>query len=150
MKKPYADDAGPTAEKIVWGRVGTATDIEAVEPGSPQHGPARERGRQVQASKEHVRNLGVYVAHQLMVKQREMITIEFEQYYISKGLPIEVELSGPDKTYISLLSPLFCRNSVDRLVERTNLFSYLKEAGFRKATIGDTNEETWAYDLRAL
>lgn len=150
MKKPYADDAGPTAEKIVWGRVGTATDIEAVEPGSPQHGPARERGRQVQASKEHVRNLGAYVAHQLMVKQREMITIEFEQYYISKGLPIEVELSGPDKTYISLFSPLFCRNSVDRLVERTNLFSYLKEAGFRKATIGDTNEETWAYDLRAL
>ncbi len=148
MKKPYADDAGSTAEKIVWGRVGTATDIEAVEPGSPQHGPAREN--EVRASKKQVRNPGVYVAHQLMVKQREMITIEFEQYYISKGLPIEVELSGPDKTYISLLSPLFCKNSVDRLVERTNLFSYLKEAGFRKATIGDINEEIWAYDLRAL
>jgi len=90
------------------------------------------------------------VIRQLSIKQREMMTSELEQYYINKGLAVEVELSGPDKTFISLLSPLFCRNSVDRIVERTNLLFYLKEAGFRRATLGDSNEEVWVYDLKAL
>lgn len=90
------------------------------------------------------------VIRQLSIKQREMMTSELEQYYTVKGLSVEVELSGPDKTFISLLSPLFCRNSVDRIVERTNLFFYFKEAGFRRATLGDSNEEVWVYDLKAL
>lgn len=75
---------------------------------------------------------------------------ELEQYYISKGLSVEVGLSGPDKTFINLFSPLFSRESVNRIVETTNLFLYLKEAGFKKATIGDNNEELWVYDLRAI
>lgn len=76
-----------------------------------------------------------------MVKQREMMAHELDQYYIGKGLSVEVGLSGPDKTFINLFSPLFCRESVSRIVEKTNLLLYLKEAEFKKATIGDNNEE---------
>lgn len=139
MKKPYADSASPA-------EADQSLPESAV---AEQSGSAREPGRQARAAR-HARNPGANVADQLMVKQREMITGEFEQYYISKGLPIEVELGGPDKTHITLLSPLFCKDSVHRLVKKTNLFSYLRQAGFRKATIGDANEETWAYDLGTL
>lgn len=92
----------------------------------------------------------VSVVDQLMVKQREMMAHELDQYYTNKGLSVEVELSGPGKTFINLSSPLFCRDTVNRIVKTTNLFVYLKEAGFRKATIEGSNEEVWAYDLKSL
>jgi hypothetical protein len=132
MKKPFADCSGLAQKdqsqpeiKVIAGHIGEAGAKHAGKP-------------------------GVSVTRQLMMKQREMMTYELDQYFISKGLSVDIELSGPDITSISLLSPLFCKDSVDRITERTNLLFYLKEAGFRKATIGDSNEKVWAYDLRAL
>ena len=81
------------------------------------------------------------VVHQLMVKQREMMAHKLDQYYLGKGLSVEVGLSDPDKTFINLFSSLFCMESVSRIVEKTNLLLYLREAGFKKATTGDNNEE---------
>jgi hypothetical protein len=42
-----------------------------------------------------------------MIKQREMLANELEQYYLNKGMFIEIELGGPYKASIKLLCPLF-------------------------------------------
>jgi hypothetical protein len=120
---------------------GPDADVSPVQLRKPA---GRERG-----AKKHIRSHEVSIVHQLMIKQREMMRSELDQYYISKGLSIEVELTGPDKTSITFLSPLFHRDAVRKIVEGTDLFLYLREAGFRKAIIGDSNEDVWTYNLSA-
>lgn len=115
---------------------------------SPENGTAQNLLGRVRGRKKRVEDLADDVTRQLMVKQREMMASEFEQYYISKSLPIEVELSGPDKKYISLLSVLFCIDTVSRIVEKTNLFYCLREAGFEKVALGNSDEKSWVYDLK--
>lgn len=115
---------------------------------SPENGTAQNLLGRVRGRKKRVEDLADDVTRQLMVKQREMMASEFEQYYISKSLPIEVELSGPDKKYISLLSVLFCADTVSRIAEKTNLFYCLREAGFEKVALGDNDEKSWVYDLK--
>ncbi|MCK7471301.1 MAG: hypothetical protein MZU95_11360 [Desulfomicrobium escambiense] len=40
----------------------------------------------------------VNAVHQHMVKQRETLANELEQYFITKGMYVEIELSGSGKT----------------------------------------------------
>ena len=115
---------------------------------SPENGTAKNPLSPVGGKKRRVEDLADDVTRQLMVKQRKMMASEFEQYYINKSLPIEVELSGPDKKYISLLSVLFCIDTVSRIVEKTNLFYCLREAGFEKVALGNSDEKSWVYDLK--
>ncbi|HOW54047.1 MAG TPA: hypothetical protein PLR60_05260 [Syntrophorhabdaceae bacterium] len=115
---------------------------------SPEKGAAQNLLSPVRGKKRRVEGLADDVTRQLMVKQREMMANEFEQYYINKSLPIEVELSGPDKKYISLLSVLFCSDTVSRIAEKTNLFYCLREAGFEKVALGNSDEKSWVYDLK--
>ena len=115
---------------------------------SPENGTAKNPLSPVRGKKRRVEDLADDVTRQLMVKQREMMASELEQYYVNKSLPIEVELSGPDKKYISLLSVLFCIDTVSRIAEKTNLFYCLREAGFEKVALGDNDEKSWVYDLK--
>lgn len=115
---------------------------------SPENGTAKNPLSPVRGKKRRGGDLADDVTRQLMVKQREMMASEFEQYYINKSLPIEVELSGPDKKYISLLSVLFCIDTVSRIAEKTNLFYCLREAGFEKVALGNSDEKSWVYDLK--
>lgn len=146
MKKPYPDDVGSPDDRGL--SVNRADELPTGEDGSGE--AARNIVFQVYQGKKQVENLRVYAANQLMIRQREMMASEFEQYFASKGLPVEVQLSGADKTSINFLSSLLCRDSVDRITERTNLLSCLKEAGFKKAFLGDGDEAVWTYDLKNL
>jgi len=144
----YKIDVNPA--KTVWGRVGSAQmHLKAIEPVSSQYVPAQHLMREVRSRKRQLKNMSMHVTHELMVKQREMMASEFEQYYVSKGIIVEVELSGPDKTCISLLSSLFNKASVDRIVNRSNLFTYLTEAGFKRVILGNNEENVWTYNLKA-
>ena len=109
--------------------------------------PAEGLIREESSRKKLIKNLGIRVTHQLMVRQREMMANELKQYYAGKGLLVEVELNGPDKTCINFFSALFCENAVHRIVKKTNLFFYLKEAGFEKVTLDDSDENVWVYNL---
>lgn len=146
MEKPYSVDVELSEDQYV------SDDSIPTKPkgknSAENAAPAKSNVRHIRGKKKNNEDLVVDVTRQLMVKQREMVASEFEQYYLSKNLPVEVELSGPDKTYISLSSVLFCNDSVGRLVEKTNLFHCLKEAGFEKVALGDSEERIWAYDLK--
>jgi len=126
MKKPYAGNIELLHDRYV---------------------PAGGLMREESSRKKLIKNLGIRVTHQLMVRQREMMANELKQYYAGKGLLVEVELNGPDKTCINFFSSLFCENAVYRIVKKTNLFFYLREAGFEKVTLDDSDENIWVYNL---
>ncbi|MBA4416867.1 MAG: hypothetical protein C0392_02990 [Syntrophus sp. (in: bacteria)] len=145
----YRVDANPV--KSVWGRIGDARmHLAAIEPGSSQYVPARRLLRETLSRERQIENVSMHVTNQLMVKQREMMANELELYYVAKGILVEVELSGPDKTAIKLLSSAFCELTIDRIADKTNFFSHLKEAGFKRVILGDHEENIWSYNLKMM
>jgi len=94
-----------------------------------------------------IKNVCIGIEHHLMIKQREMLADELEQYSHKRGILVEIELSGPDKTSIRLMCPLLREVSIDRIVNETNLFTYLKKAGFKQVVLGDNEEYIFTYSF---
>jgi hypothetical protein len=74
-----------------------------------------------------------------MVRQRETLANELEQYFISKGIYAEIELSGPGKTSLRVSSSVFRVASINRIADETGFFSHLKRVGFT-SIIFENNE----------
>jgi hypothetical protein len=145
----YRVDTNPV--KSVWGRIGDARiHLTAIEPGSSQYVLAQRLLRETHSRERQIENVCMHVTNQLMVKQREMMANELEQYYITKGILVEIELSGTDKTTIKLLSSAFCEVTIDRIADKTNFFAHLKEAGFKRVILGDHEENVWSYNLKIV
>jgi len=143
----YKLNADPT--KTVWGRIGDARKhLGAIMPESSQYIMAQGLIHKVTLREKHVKYVCANVANQLMIKQREMLAKELEQYYQNKGILIDIELGGPDKASIKLMCPLFCETSIDRIVDETMFFTYLKKAGFNKVVLGDNEGNVWAYHFK--
>lgn len=135
--------------KTIWGRVSDAKrHLQAIEPGSSQYIAAQGLLHKTLLRERHIEHVCVNVANQLMVKQREMLANELEQYYVNRGIFIYIELSGQDKTFIKLVSSLFCEASIDRIADETHFFTHLRNAGFKRVVLVDNNEENvWTYRL---
>ena len=145
----YKLDANPI--KTMWGRVRDAKKhLKEIQPDSPQYKAAQSLLRQTLLRERRMEHICVNVANQIMVKQREMLVNELEQYYANRGLFIDVELSGPDKTSMKLVCPLFRETSVDRIADETSFFTQLKKAGFTKVMMSDDDENVWTYRLEKL
>ncbi len=143
----YRVDSNPV--KTVWGRIGDARmHLGAIEPGSSQYIPAQRLMRETLSRERQMENVSVHVTNELMIRQREMMASELEEYYVGRGILVEVELSGSDKTCIRLISAAFCETAIDRIANKTSFFSHLREAGFKKVILGDHEENAWAYGLR--
>ncbi|MCX5812590.1 MAG: hypothetical protein NT178_08610 [Proteobacteria bacterium] len=142
----YKLDTDPT--KTVWGRVGDAKKhLGAIKAGSSQYIAAQGLMHKAISREKHIKYICTNVANQLMIKQREMLANELEQYYLNKGMFIDIELGGPDKASIKLMCPLFRETSIERIVDETNFFVHLKKAGFNKAVLGDNEGNVWTYRL---
>jgi hypothetical protein len=145
----YRHDTNPM--KTAWGRVGDARrHLNEIDPESPQHIAARDLMREVLFRERQIRTMCMNAANDLMVRQREMLAIELEHHYVSRGIPVDIDLSGPDKTSMRLFCPLLCDASVERIAHDSNLFVYLKEAGFKVVVLGDGDEYTWTYNIGKL
>jgi hypothetical protein len=143
----YKLNADPT--KTVWGRVNDAKKhLGAIKAGSSQYITAQGLMHKAILREKHIKYVCANVANQLMIKQREMLANELEQYYLSKGIFIDIELGGPDKASIKLMCPLFRETSIDRIVDETNFFAHLKKAGFNKVVLGDNEGNVWAYSFK--
>ena len=143
----YKVNANPL--ESVWGRVNDARKhLQAIEPQASQFVAAQGLLQKALSRERYIENVCTSIANQLMVKQREMLADELEQFYLSRGLLVEVELSGPGKTSIRLGCALFCEASVDRIADGSKFFGHLKRAGFKRVVMGDTEENVWAYPFQ--
>jgi hypothetical protein len=143
----YSVNKNPT--KTVWGRIADATrHLNAIEPGTTQYAAARHLLREALSRQKQMANVSLHVTNQIIVRQREMMAHELEQYYVSRGILVDVELGGPDKTAIKLTGSAFCDATIDRLADRTNFFDHLKQAGFKRVILGDNEENLCSYNLK--
>jgi hypothetical protein len=140
----YKLDSSPA--KTVWGRVSDATrHLNAIEPDSSDYMAAQGLMHKANVRERHMKHVCADVANQIMVKQREMLASELEQYYVNRGILVDVELSGPDKTFLRLWCSLFREASIERIADETTFFAHLKNAGFRRVVLGDNDENVWTY-----
>jgi hypothetical protein len=143
----YKLNADPA--KTVWGRVSDAKKhLGAIQAGSSQYIAAQGLMNKANSREKHIKYICNNVANQLMVKQREMLANELEQYYLNRGMFVDIELGGPDKASIKLMCPLFRETSIDRIVDETNFFAHLKNAGFNKVVLGDNEGNVWTYRFK--
>lgn len=143
----YSVDKNPT--KTVWGRIGDATrHLKAIEPGTTQYATARHLMREALSRQKQMANVSMHVTNQIIVRQREMMAHELEQYYVSRGILVDVELGGPEKTAIKLTGSAFCDTTIDRIADRTSFFDHLKQAGFKRVVLGDNEENLCSYNLK--
>jgi hypothetical protein len=142
----YKPDLNPM--KTVWGRVSDARKhLKEIEAESHEYIAARGLMREVLLRERKIKNVCIGIEHHLMIKQREMLADELEQHSHKRGILVEIELSGPDKTSIRLMCPLLREVSIDRIVNETNLFTYLKKAGFKQVVLGDNEEYIFTYSF---
>jgi hypothetical protein len=145
----YKVDANPI--KTIWGRVRDARKhLEEIQPGCPQYKAAQSLLHATLMREKRIDHMCLNVANQVMVKQREMLALELEQHYKGRGLFIDIELSGPDKTLMKLMCPVVRETSIDKIVDETNFFDYLKEAGFKRVVMCDNEENVWSCSLEKL
>jgi hypothetical protein len=143
----YYVDRNPT--RTVWGRIGDAKrHLDAIEPGTIQYAPARHLLREALSRQKQMENVSMHVTNQIIVRQREMMAHELEQYYLTRGILVDVELGGPEKTAIKLTGSAFCDATIDRIVDGSNFFDHLKQAGFKRVVLGDNDESVWSYNLK--
>jgi hypothetical protein len=145
----YKVDANPV--KTMWGRVGDARKhLEEIRPDCPQYKAAQSLLHATLLRERRIDHVCLNVANQVMVRQREILAQELELHYKGRGLFIDIELSGPDKTLMKLMCPVVRETSIDKIVDETNFFDYLKEAGFKRVVMCDIEENVWSCSLEKL
>jgi hypothetical protein len=145
----YKVDANPV--KTIWGRVGDARKhLEEIQSGCPQYKAAQSLLHATLLRERRIDHMCLNVANQVMVRQREMLAHELEQHYKGRGLLIDIELSGPDKTLMKLMCPVVREAAIDKIADETNFFDYLKEAGFKRVVMYDIEENVWSCSLEKL
>lgn len=149
-KNALADGYRPHTNPAMtaWGRVSDAAKhLGAIRPESPEYKEARKLMQEVNSRQRQIEKVSANVANHLMIKQREMLAEEFELHYLSRGIYVDIELSGPDKTFIKFMSPLLRETLVDRMINDTYFLTYFREAGFRRVTLADNMDYSWAYSF---
>jgi len=86
---------------------------------------------------------------QHMVNQRETLVNELEQYFINKGIYVEIELNGSDKTSLRVSSALFRVPSINRIADETAFFLHLKRVGFTKIVFENREGGVKVYKLES-
>lgn len=150
-RKALADGYRPDTNlmKAVWGRVSDARrHLEAIRPGSPAYVAVRRLMNEVHLRERKIEIVCVGITNHLMIKQREILADELEQYYLSRGMLVNVELSGPDKTFLRLVCPLLGETSIERILYDTNFLAHLGKAGFQKVILGDSETYTRTYSIK--
>jgi hypothetical protein len=115
----------------VWGRLNDAKrHLMAIDPETAQYVAAKRLTEEVLLRQQQMKDACSNAVHQHMVKQRETLANELEQYFVNKGIYAEIELSGLGKTSLRVSSSVFRAASINRIADETGFFSHLKKVGF--------------------
>jgi len=99
--------------------------------------------------KKQMRDACTSAVHQHMVNQRETLANELEQYFANKGIYVEIELNGTDKTSLRVSSTALRVTSINRIADETAFFSHLKRVGFTSIAFDNSNGGVKIYKLES-
>ncbi|HVN95243.1 MAG TPA: hypothetical protein VMT62_02340 [Syntrophorhabdaceae bacterium] len=149
-KKALADGYRPNRDpmKAAWGRVAQAErHLRAIDSRSKAYGEARSLMKVVATRKKAIEKVSAALAKRLMIRQREMLTDEFEFFYLSRGMDARIVLTGPEKAHLRMECPHLSEAFVHRMVNDTDFLVYLGRAGFVRVTLGDGEGFVWTYQF---
>jgi hypothetical protein len=136
--------------KTVWGRLNDAKrHLMAIDPKAAQYVAAQGLTDEVLLRQQQMKDACVNAVHQHMVKQRETLANELEQYFVNKGIYAEIELSGSGKTSLRVSSAVFRVASINRIADETGFFSHLRKAGFTNILFENSNGVVKNYRLES-
>ena len=125
----YKIDTNPI--KSVWGRLNDAKrHLTAIDPQASQYDAAQKLAEEVLLRQRHMKNAYANVVHRHMIKQRQTLANDLEQYFVNKGIYAEIEVNGIDKSSLKVSCSALRVASINKIADETNFFSHLKKVGF--------------------
>jgi len=148
LEDGYRIDTDPM--KTFWGRLNDAKrHLMAIGPQTSQYSAAKGLAGEVILRKKQMRDACTSAVHQHMVNQRETLANELEQYFANKGIYVEIELNGTDKTSLRVSSTALRVTSINRIADETAFFSHLKRVGFTSIAFDNSNGGVKIYKLES-
>ena len=82
------------------------------------------------------------------IKKRQEIAKELDRDFLGKGFDVQMELSGPEKTVLTMDCVVFSRPMVFVFVDKSDLLQRLKDAGFAEVVFSNKKiNYEWDIDL---
>lgn len=148
LEDGYRIDTDPM--KTSWGRLNDAKrHLMAIGHKTSQYNAAKGLADEVILRKKQMQDACASAVHKHMVAQRETLANELEQYFANKGIYVEIELNGTDKTSLRVSSVVLKATSIHRIADETAFFSHLKRVGFTSITFDNGNGGVKIYKLES-
>ncbi len=150
-QKSLSDGYKPNKDpmKTTWGHVTDARKhLEAIKQNDSEYSDAKKLMTEVVRREKEIEKASAIIAKKFMIEQRETLAKRMEREYLSKGMDVDVILSGSEKTTIKLQYVLFNRPFVYKLTNETDVLENLKKAGFKKVILSDGYRYSWTFDLK--
>jgi hypothetical protein len=136
--------------KTVWGRLNDANrHLMAIDPQASQYAAAQGLADEVLVRKRQMKDACANAVRKHMIKQREILANDLEQYFVNKGIYAEIELGGPEKTSLRVSSSVLRVASINRIADETGFFSHLRRVGFASIIFENNGGEVKAYRLES-
>jgi len=139
-------------KKRTYGRLADACrHLEAIPRDAEEYGEAQQLLKEVAVrEKDYKKSREVMEenAQKEMRKKREATARELDRDFLNKGMDVNIQLSGSEKTTIKLECVLFSRPMVFVLVDKSDLLKELKNVGFQKVIFSNKRiKYSWEIDL---
>lgn len=146
LEDGYKIDSDPI--KTVWGRLNDAKrHLMAIDSHASQYSAAKQLAGEVTLRKRQMQDACANAVHQHMINQREILANELDQYFASKGIYVEIELNGSDKSSLRVSSWVFRKASINKIADDTAFFSHLKRAGFTRIVFDNSDGVVKIYNI---
>lgn len=134
--------------KSVWGRLNDAKrHLTAIDPQASQYDAAQELAEEVLLRQRQMKNAYANIVHQHMIKQRQTLANDLEQYFANKGIYAEIEVNGIDKSSLKVSCSVFKVASINKIADETDFFSHLKKVGFTSIIFENNDGKVKIYRL---
>lgn len=84
------------------------------------------------------------------IKQRVNFASQYERELLSKGMDVDVTVSGPEKKTFKMKYILLGRPLVYKLTVEGQMLESLHAMGFTKVILTDGHDNIWTYDLKKI
>ena len=139
-------------KKRTYGRLDEARrHLEAINSEADEYDEAKKLLEEVERREKDLKKYKEVMRQAVseeMIKKRQGIAKELDRDFLGKGFDVQMELSGPEKTVLSMDCAVFSRPMVFVFVDKSDLLLRLRDAGFAEVVFSNKKiNYEWDIDL---
>jgi len=139
-------------KKRTYGRLEEARrHLEAIDRKADEYPAAKKLLKEVERREKDLKKYKEVMRQAVSeagVRKREELAKELDRDFLGKGFDVKIELSGPEKTAISMECIVFSRPMVFVFVDKSDLLDNLRNAGFEEVVFSNKKiKYAWHIDL---